>query len=33
VTRQGAPNIGSIVLRTVVTQGLTRRIPFLRGGR
>jgi hypothetical protein len=33
VTRAGSPNIGGVLLRAVVIQGITRRMPLLRGGR
>jgi TrbL/VirB6 plasmid conjugal transfer protein len=33
VTSRGAPNIGGVLLRAVVIQGVTRRVPLLRGGR
>lgn len=33
VTGKGSPSIGGILVRAVVIQGLTRRLPFVRGGR
>ncbi len=33
VTGRGAPNVGAILLRAVVIQGITRRLPLLRGVR
>jgi len=33
VTRKGAPNIGGVLLRAVFIQGVTRRVPLLRGAR
>lgn len=33
VTRKGSPNIGGVLLRAVFIQGITRRVPLLRGGR
>ena len=33
VTRRGAPNIGALLLRTVVLQGALRRVPFIGGRR
>jgi hypothetical protein len=33
VTRKGSPSIGAILLRAVVIQGVTRRLPLLRGVR
>lgn len=33
VTRKGSPNIGGVLLRAVVIQGITRRVPLLRGVR
>jgi hypothetical protein len=33
VTRRGATNVGAILLRAVVIQGITRRLPLLRGVR
>jgi hypothetical protein len=33
VTRKGSPNIGGVLVRAVFIQGITRRVPLLRGGR
>lgn len=33
VTRKGSPNIGGVLLRAVFIQGITRRVPLLRGVR
>jgi hypothetical protein len=33
VTRRGSPNIGAILVRTVLIQGVARRLPILGGGR
>ncbi len=33
VTRKGSPNLGGVLLRAVVIQGVTRRMPGLRGVR
>jgi hypothetical protein len=33
VTSKGSPNIGGVLLRAVFIQGITRRVPLLRGGR
>jgi hypothetical protein len=33
VTRKGSPNIGGVLIRAVFIQGITRRVPLLRGGR
>jgi hypothetical protein len=33
VTRRGSPNIGAILVRTVLIQGVTRHLPILGGGR
>jgi hypothetical protein len=33
VTRKGSPNIGGVLLRAVFIQGITRRVPLVRGAR
>lgn len=33
VTRKGSPNMGGVLLRAVIVQGVTRRVPLLRGVR